>query len=215
MIRALYLTLCLFIAGCGTTYTVSVNSLAADIPLPPESTCFLESAMPGVNERDLLFREVAHMLEPALAFQGLTVTDDLSTASIVVRIAYAEGSPIVTWETESMTVQKPVYIRANNKTKVEYVSVEEQRLVSRTSYNASLLVDAYLKEPNNLPGDPLWKTAVTCSGPENDLQTLLKTMAPVLSNTLGARNSRVRNFEVYVEDNGAVTVDEVLPGRWW
>ncbi len=170
--------------------------------------------MPGTVEQDLLFREVGNMLQPALAFHGINLTDD-ANAPCVIRLSYWQNAPELTLEETTVTVQKPVLLHDGKKSRVGYVHVQEPALRTRTTYSAGLMAEAYVKAANGSLGEQMWKTTVTCYGPQNDFRTLLHQMAPALPGALATQSQGLRRFEVYVEDGGATTVKELNSNSWW
>lgn len=207
IIHAALVLMCLFLSGCGVAYTVSVSSLSADVPVAETSPCFLESAMPDMTEDDLLFREVARMLRPAFAAKGLAVTEERAAARSLVRVAFRKEQPQIRLETGTVQRSKPVVVRDGKKERIEYVTVEEPTLSTRTIYSAVLRVEAFAVTQEGM-GRQIWRTEATCAGPVDDLATLLERMAPVLPGLLGGQSRGLRRFEVCVDDNGKISVDE-------
>lgn len=207
--------LAVLLSGCGSYYTVSVDSLRDDGLAAGADAYFLEPGDESVSEDDLLFREIARMLEPAFLAQGYRVVSDRSQARGIARISYWEEEPITTLETGTTQRSVPVVVRdKKNRKHVEYVSVDEPTVTTRTIYTAKLLIETYASKQGGT-GKQIWRTSVACSGSAEDFRTLLASMAPVLPRILGTQTYGVRKFEVFVEDSGKISVDEIGSGRWW
>lgn len=200
----------LLLSGCGSYYTVSVDSLREDGFAADATACFLEPGNEGVSEDDLLFREVVRTLEPAFLAQGYTVVSRRSEAQSIARITYWEEEPYTTLETETIRRTEPVVLRDGKKERVEYITVEEPTVSTRTVYTMRLLV-----ETRRCDGKQIWRTFVSCSGSAGGFRTLLASMAPVLPRTLGTRTNGTRTFEVFMEDGGKLSVEEIREGTWW
>ncbi len=204
--------LCALLSGCGSYYTVSVDSLRDDGLAAGADAYFLEPGNEGVSEDDLLFREIARTLEPAFLTQGYTVVSDRSQAKGIARISYWEEEPITTLESGTTRRSVPVVVRdKRNKSHVEYVDVEEPTITTRTTYTAKLLIEAYASKRGGT-GKQIWRTSVACSGDAGDFRTLFMGMTPVLPRILGTQTYGVRKFEVFVEDGGKVSVEEIRGG---
>ena len=197
----------LLLSGCGSYYTVSVDSLRDDGLAVEAAACFLEPDNEGVSEDDLLFREVARTLEPAFLAQGYAVVSKRSEAQSIARITYWEEEPRTTLETATIRRTEPVILRDGKKERVEYITVEEPTVSMRTVYTVRLLV-----ETRRCDGKQIWRTFVSCSGSVGDFRTLLASMAPLLPRTLGTRTNGIRTFEVFVEDGGKLSVEEIREG---
>ena len=194
----------LLLSGCGSYYTVSVDSLRDDELAAEAATCFLEPGNQGGSEDDLLFREVARTLEPAFRAQGYTVVSKRAEAQSIARITYWEEEPRTTLETTTIRRTEPVILRDGKKERVEYISVEEPSVSMRTVYTVKLLVEA-----RRCDGKQIWRTLVSGSGSVGDFRTLLASMVPVLPRTLGTRTNGLRIFEVCVEDGSNISVEEI------
>ncbi len=209
MRRTLYWVCLVFLtvllSGCGTYYTVSVDSLRDDRAAAGVRSFFPEPADKHVSADDLQFREVVQMLEPAFLAQGCTLENNRSRADGVARISFWEEEPRVTMETRTVSRSQPVILRDGKKERVEYIRVEEPTLETHTTYTAKLLVEAFAPPRS---GKQIWRTLVTCSSSSGTLRTLLDAMRPVLPGILGTRTQRIRTFEVCIEDDGTVSVKE-------
>ncbi len=193
----------LLLSGCGTYYTVSVDSLRDDAQ-PDKGSYFLEPGDEAVRPDDLLFREAAQQIGQALVMQGKRVVDKRSEAQNIARISYWEGTPETRVDYGTRTTSVPVTTRHHGKYHTEYVYVEEPTVTTYTVYSAGMLIEAYTLAKDK--ETPLWRTSVRCSGPEDDFRGLLAIMTPVLSSQLGEQTMGTRRFEVFVEDNGKISV---------
>ncbi len=200
--------MCMLLSGCGTYYTVSVDSLRSDGYESHQGKYYLEPGNENVGEDDLLFRTVAKQLEPAFAIHGYNVVSSRSEAQNIARISYWEEEPQVTVQTGTRTTSQPVILRDGKKERVEYVQVEEPTLTTVTTYTAGMLIEAYEKSAKGKAGKPIWRTSATCSAGHDDFRDLLARMTPVLSRMLGTHTPGRLQFEVFVEDKGQVTVTE-------
>lgn len=200
--------LTLLLPGCGTYYNVTVDSLRADEADPAGTYC-LTPGNETIREDDLLFRDVAGRLEPAFVHRGFRVVDDCAQAQNIAAISYQLNEPDVRVSTGTRFVSKPVVLWDGRKNHVEYVSVEEPTVTTTTTYSASIIVEAYRLDRGgkSREGQPLWRTEATCaSGSISDFRNLLAGMVPVLSESLGGRTQGAEGYEVYIEDNGKVSV---------
>lgn len=203
------LLLCLTLSGCGTYYTVTIDSLRAEQADDHKGTCFLESGMAGVEDDDLFFQEICRMIAPAFWARGYTIVHARAEAQSVVSVSYEENEPAVTMEQGTEYRKIPVILRNGRKDRVEYVTVEKPTVTVRTTYSARMLLNARVASATG-KGASLWRTEVTCSSDTTtDMRTLLINTLPVLQNSLGRRTDGVRKYDVFVDDNGKVTVDEL------
>lgn len=201
------------LSGCGTYYRVSVDSLNADPAQTQQRTYCLLPGNDGVGEDDLLFRDIARTLTPAFTAQGFDVVlpGDASGATrascMEARIEYWEEEPQTTLQEETVRRSHPVRVRdGKHKDRIEYVTIEEPVLKVHTNYRATLLITAMAPKDEKRQ---LWRTSVTCSGPVDSFRTLLQAMIPALKLTLGKQSSRERFFEVFVSDDGDISIDEL------
>lgn len=207
--RYCIIALCLFLAGCGTHYRVTVDSLQGELPDPQANTYCLLPGNTGVEQDDLLFRDVARTLVPAFTARGYRVVEQCAEAGHIARIAYWEEQPRTIVRTGTVRRTKPVRVRDGRyRTRIEYISVEEPTISTSTTYGASLLITAFSQLPSG-EGKQVWRTSVTCFGAEGSFRTLLKGVIPVLESTLGTRTEGDRQFDVLVNDKGETSLDEI------
>lgn len=107
-----------FVAGCGTTYTVKVDSLAK--PNAQEAVSYeIQNKNPMVSEDSLRYKEAKDYVKTALSGRGLYEAPDKVKADIVVDLDYGIKPP----ESRRETVSEPVYITIPGQIRTERVQV--------------------------------------------------------------------------------------------
>ena len=209
----LFLALSLFVSllsGCGTYYNVSIDSLC-DTEVSDLGTYVIRPEDQQLSEDDLFFKEIAHMLDPAFGSRGYKVVSDVAEADRIALVEWWEGEPEVTVETRTERRSVPVITR---KGKVEYIWVDEPQLSTSTRYSAYMLIKGFALTKDGKIGQQIWRTAVRCSSGVNDFRSMLRYMMVPLSGTLGTRTGSARTFEIFVGDDGKVSVSENT-NSWW
>lgn len=208
LLHPFVLLLCLLLQGCGTYYTVSVDSLRDDKLAADVASYYMEPGNEGTSEDDLLFKDVVQTLTPAFAARGYTVLSERSEAEGIARVFYQEDEPSTRLKTSTVTRKYPVMVRDRFGRRVEYVRVDEPRVTPYLVYGAQLRVEAYARNGKGV-GKQLWRTSVVCTSEVPDFRAMLSSMVPVLQTTLSVRTEGKKHFEVFIDDKGKVTTSEI------
>ncbi|MSU49746.1 MAG: hypothetical protein EXS37_11790 [Opitutus sp.] len=108
----------LLLAGCGTTHTVKVDSLAK--PNAENAISYeIKNRNPLVADDSLRYKEAAGMVKTALSGKGLYEAPPNTKPDIVVDLDYGVGPPQMKRE----TVSEPVYITIPGQIRTERVQV--------------------------------------------------------------------------------------------
>lgn len=211
--------LCMVLAGCGTTYRVSVDTLRAP-DIPPEyiaaPLCFVPGNVATAPD-DLLFLDVTSMLRPVFEAHQYTVLDAPDTpdpqgklgkpdreAALRVRVSYSEGEPVTVVTTGVQYRQQPVFYRGRTR----YVTVEEPTINTYTTYNAQMLLEAFANTPQGAPGRQLWRIALKSSSADDNFRQLLSSMMPALNEALSAPGAGLQRYDVTRRDKGQASVQQ-------
>ncbi|WP_295640912.1 hypothetical protein [uncultured Mailhella sp.] len=207
-VMRLFLLLCaLLLTGCGTYYNVSVDSLR-DAQQPSGTVYFMQPGNEGVSESDLLFREVVRQITPAFRARGYAVVDDIKNADNVAVVSYWMDEPRVHIDTDTITRTHPVVVGRGRYRHVEYVYVDEPVVTSTTIYTANLLIEAYVLTPDKKQDRQIWRTSLRCSSGNEDFRTLMFSMAQVLPGVMGTQSNGLRQFEVFLGNDGEIEVTD-------
>ncbi len=211
-VMRLFLLLCaLLLTGCGTYYNVSVDSLR-DTEQPSGTVYIMRPGNEGVSESDLLFREVVRQITPAFRARGYAVVDDLKNADNVAVVSYWMDEPRVHVDTDTVTRSYPVMVGRGKYRHVEYVHVDEPVVTSTTIYTANLLLEAYALTPDKKQDRQIWRTSLRCSSGNEDFRTLIFSMAQVLPGVMGTQSNGLRQFEVFLGNDGEIEVKDRAEG---
>lgn len=200
----LVLSLVGLLSGCGNYYTVNVDSLC-DTEISDRGTYIIRPEDEQMREDDLFFKDVVNMIQPAFSARGYRVVSDEAQADRIALVEWWEGEPEITVETRTERRSVPVVTR---KGKVEYIWIDEPDISTRTVYSAHMLIKGLALNKDGKPGQQIWRTAVRCTSGINNFRGMLRYMAIPLSGTLGTRTDSVRTFEVFVGDDGKISVSE-------
>lgn len=211
-VMRLFLLLCaLLLTGCGTYYNVSVDSLR-DTEQPSGTVYIMRPGNEGVSESDLLFREVVRQITPAFRARGYAVVDDMKNADNVAVVSYWMDEPRVHVDTDTVTRSYPVMVGRGKYRHVEYVHVDEPVVTSTTIYTANLLLEAYALTPDKKQDRQIWRTSLRCSSGNEDFRTLIFSMAQVLPGVMGTQSNGLRQFEVFLGNDGEIEVKDRAEG---
>ena len=205
VLRLLLLFAVLLLSGCGTTYTVSVDSLRDTQP-PSGNVYSVSPGNEGVSESDLLFKEVVRKVAPAFRARGYVIAEQGQQADNAAVISYWMDEPRVHIDTSTVTRSYPVVVGRGRYRHVEYVYVDEPVVNSTTIYSANLLIEAYALTPEGTKGRQIWRTSLRCSGLTEDFRTLLFSMVQVLPKVMGTQSNGLRHYEVFLGDDGEIEV---------
>ena len=207
-VMRLFLLLCArLLTGGGTYYNVSVDSLR-DAQQPSGTVYFMQPGNEGVSESDLLFREVVRQITPAFRARGYAVVDDRKNADNVAVVSYWMDEPRVHIDTDTITRTHPVVVGRGRYRHVEYVYVDEPVVTSTTIYTANLLIEAYVLTPDKKQDRQIWRTSLRCSSGNEDFRTLMFSMAQVLPGVMGTQSNGLRQFEVFLGNDGEIEVTD-------
>ena len=195
----------LLLAGCGSYYHVSVDSLR-DVQQPSGTRYLLVPGNEGVEESDLLFREVVRQMTPAFQSKGYSIVENEKDADNVAKVSYWMEEPRVRIDTSTVTRSYPVVVGRGKYRHVEYVYVDEPVVSSTTVYSANLLIEAYEGSSKQPLGRQVWRTALRCSGGTEDFRTLLFSITRVLPSVLGTESRGMQQYQVFLGEDGEIEV---------
>lgn len=207
VLRLLLLLSAFLLAGCGTYYNVSVDSLR-DTQQPSGNVYVMRPGNEGVSESDLLFREVVRQITPAFRARGYNIVDDIRQADNVAVVSYWMDEPRVHIGTDTITRAQPVVVGYGRYRHIEYVYVDEPVVTSTTIYTANLLVEAYTLTADKKQDRQIWRTSLRCSSGNEDFHTLMFSMAQVLPGVMGTQSNGLRQFEVFLGNDGEIEVTD-------
>jgi len=198
----------LFLAGCTTTHTVKVDSLAK--PKAEESISYeIKNRNPLVADDSLRFKEAASLVKTALSGKGLYEAPPNTKPDMVVDLDYGVGPPQMRRE----TVSEPVYITIPGQIRTERVQVgtdSQGRPIYQTitvqdppttefagfrEYQITIVVyEKYLKlsarensEPQEgRPQQEIWTVDVTSEGESRDIRRNLPVLVAASIDYIGA-----------------------------
>ncbi len=205
LFRLLLLFSALLLAGCGSYYHVSVDSLR-DVQQPAGTRYLLVPGNEGVEESDLLFREVVRLVTPAFQAKGYTIVTDENAADNIAKISYWMEDPRVRIDTSTVTRSYPVVVGRGPYRHVEYVYVDEPVVSSTTIYSANLLLEGYEGASKQPLGRQVWRTALRCSAGTEDFRTLLFSITRVLPSVLGTESRGMQQYQVFLGEDGEIEV---------
>lgn len=208
ILRLLLLFAALLLAGCGTTYTVSVDSLRDTQP-PSGNVYSVSPGNEGVSDSDLLFREVVRQVTPAFRARGYVVAENGQRADNAAVISYWMDEPRVHIDTSTVTRSYPVIVGHGKYRHVEYMYVDEPVVNSTTVYSANLLIEAYALNADGSKGRQIWRTSLRCSGLTEDFRTLLFNMVQVLPKVMGTQSNGLKQYEVFISEDGEIEVTDM------
>lgn len=198
----------LILAGCTTTHTVKVDSLAK--PKAEESISYeIKNRNPLVADDSLRFKEAASLVKTALSGKGLYEAPPNTKPDMVVDLDYGVGPPQMRRE----TVSEPVYITIPGQIRTERVQVgtdSQGRPIYQTitvqdppttefagfrEYQITVTVyEKYLKlsarensEPQEgRPQQEIWTVDVTSEGESRDIRRNLPVLVAASIDYIGA-----------------------------
>ncbi len=198
----------LILAGCTTTHTVKVDSLAK--PKAEEAISYeIKNRNPLVADDSLRFKEAASLVKTALSGKGLYEAPPNTKPDMVVDLDYGVGPPQMRRE----TVSEPVYITIPGQIRTERVQVgtdSQGRPIYQTitvqdppttefagfrEYQITVIVyEKYLKlsaRENSVPqeGRPqqeIWTVDVTSEGESRDIRRNLPVLVAASIDYIGA-----------------------------
>lgn len=214
VLRIFLLLFSFLITGCGSYYTVSVDSLRDDRP-PAGASYVLVPGDERITESDLLFREIATLFSPAFHAKGYTIVPDRSAAHNMAKLSYWMEEPRVETDTTTVTRSYPVEVGRGKYRRIEYIHVQEPVVSTRTIYSVNLLIEAYELHTDKTQGRQIWRTALRCSGGTENFRPLLFSMAQVLPRVLGTKSYGLKRYEVFLGNDGEIEVkDEETDSLW-
>ncbi|MBQ4132757.1 MAG: hypothetical protein IJD04_03355 [Desulfovibrionaceae bacterium] len=205
---ATLLCLFLFLAGCTNSYTVKVDSLS-DFSASSNGPYWIEPGNPQTSPNDLLFREVARLLEPVFAARGYAIAQSRSDARNIARVSYWESPPRTIVETGTEYDYKTF---VDWEGEAHQVYVEEPTITSYTVYTANLRIEGYAGMDKNAV--QIWRTSASTSSLTPDFRTMLARMIPALQGTLGTHTDGMRSFEIQLEDNDKIRIEDTTDSYW-
>ena len=208
ILRLLLLFSTVLLAGCGSYYNVSVDSLR-DTQQPSGTVYVVTPGNEGVSQSDLLFREVLRQITPSFRSRGYTIVDDITKADNVAVISYWMEDPRVHIDTDTITRSHPVLVGRGKYQRIEYVYVDEPVVTSTTIYTANLLLEAYTLTADKKQDRQIWRTALRCSSDTEDFHTLLFSMVQVLPSVLGTQSNGLKQYEVFLGNDGEIEVTDM------
>ena len=211
VLRLLLLFAAFFLTGCGTYYNVSVDSMR-DIQQPSGSVYVVQPGTESVDPSDLLYREVVRQITPAFRSRGYTIVEDIQKADNIAFVSYWMDEPRVHISTDTITRTHPVVVGRGKYRRIEYVYVDEPVVTSTTIYTANLLIEAYTLTDKKKKNRQIWKTTLRCSSGTEDFHTLLFSMAQVLPSVMGTQSNGLRQYEVFLGNDGEIEVKDAADG---
>ncbi len=127
-------TLSLLFSGCATSHWVRVDALSEQPGRTGSGQTYqLASAMEGVKESDLFFKELARFLKPVMANQRFYPVEEGQQADLLIEVDAHISEPMT--ETESYT--EPVYYETGGYYRTVRVPVvDKDGKVVRFAYNS-------------------------------------------------------------------------------
>lgn len=211
VLRLLLLFSAFLIAGCGSYYNVSVDSLR-DAQQPAGTIYVVQPGNDGVSQSDLLFREVLRQITPSFQARGYSIVDDIKKADNVTVVSYWMEEPRVHIATDTITRSYPVMVGRGRYQRIEYVYVDEPVVTSTTVYTANLLLEAYSLTADKQRDRQIWRTALRCSSGTEDFHTLLFSMVQVLPSVLSTQSNGLKRYEVFLGNDGEIQVSDQSEG---
>lgn len=213
MKKLLCIVLLLFamaLSGCGTHYAVSVDSLCDSQP-PSGPNCLLVPGNEGVTDKDLVFREIASLVAPAIKAKGWNVILNRDAAQTLVKVHWWQEEPRTVTDVTYVTRSYPVYVRRGRYRHVEYVYYDDPVVTTYTVYTANLLLEGWELDKGRETGRQVWRTALRSSGVSDDLRGRIFTMVQVLPLVLGTGSGGLQRYTVVLDD-GEVRIRHEGPG---
>lgn len=214
VLRLLLLFAALLLAGCGTTYSVSVDSLR-DAQQPSGNRYLASPGNEGVSDSDLLFREVVRQITPAFRAKGYELVEAGQDSDNTAVISYWNDEPRVLVDTTTIPRSYPVVVGRGKYRRIEYVYVDEPVVTSTTIYSANLLIEAYALNADGSRGRQIWRTSLRCSGGTEDFRTLLFSMVQVLPRVMATQSNGLRHYEVFLGQDGEIEVTDMAERSLW
>lgn len=211
IVRLLLLFSVFLLAGCGTHYNVTVDSLR-DMQQPSGTVYVAQPGNEGISSTDLLFREVVRQITPSFRAKGYSLVDNMKDADNVAVVTYWMDEPRVHISTDTVTRSYPVVVGRGRYRHVEYVYVDEPVVSSRTIYTANLLIEAYSLTQDKKQDRQIWRTSLRCSSGNEDFRTLLFSMVQVLPTVMATQSNGLRHYEVFIGEDGEIEVRDMADG---
>lgn len=208
LLRLTLILFCLLITGCGTHYSVSVDSLCDSQP-PSGPNCLLVPGDENMSERDLLFKEMTALVAPAFHAKGWNIVLNRDSAQTLVKISWKQEEPRTVTDITYVTRSQPVYVGHGRHRHVEYIYYDEPVVTSYTVFTVDLLLEGWELDKGKETGRQVWRTALRSSGLNNELRTRICGMVQVLPLVLGTESGGPQNYtvilngdEVKIKHNG-------------
>jgi len=178
----------------GYGFPVKVDAIADPGSLSKGKTYLVTSAMQGINDNDLQFKEFARYIANALSSKGFMRTDNPENADLLIRLAYGIGEP----QTSSKTVVTS-YGYSYPAGWMWFTVPPMTETVEKTEYTKTLVLEAYdLKNPKQQA--QLWKTTAKTIGPQDDLRIMLAYVIAASAEYFGTNQGRQINVHINGDD---------------
>lgn len=209
--------LALFLGGCATTHTVTVNAIAH--PEKPSGTSYrVVTRGGGGTEGNLRDEEVVRYVKTALSGRGLYEAPNPEMAEMVVEVDYGVEPP----RTKFQQTSSPVYVRTgggitttvipvvgpNGQVTYRRIAVYEpprselvgfdDRVVPVTVYEKYLRISARENRPysEDDPPQELWSVHVSNEDESRDIRARLPILASAAIDFIGVNTERDKNLRV-------------------
>ena len=206
LILGVFSIFALLICGCATTtapyvaprsyYTVEVDSIVDAGAYLRGKTYTISSAMKGVSDNDLQFKEFARYIENALSQKGYKRVGSKESADLLIRLAYGIGSPKTEISTRTYTTSGG-YSYPVLWTWIHVPPTTETEKISITTYMRFLILEAYDSKDMR---SQLWKTTLKSEGTTSDLRIALPHMIAGAIPYFGTNTGKKLTTAIYVND---------------
>lgn len=212
LISGVFTIFVLLLTACATTpapaparpyYGVEVDSLSDPGADLRGKTYIISSAMKGVSDNDLQFREFARYVANALSQKGYKRTDSKENADLLIRLAYGIGSPKTETSTNTYTTSGG-YSYQVGWTWIHVPPTTETVTTSSTTYARFLILEAYDSKNHS----QLWKTTLKSEGRVGDLRISLPYIITGGSPYFGTNTGQKLNVRAYVDDPAVIQIKE-------
>lgn len=211
LFRFTLLILCIFLPGCGTYYAVSIDSQIGTAT-PSGPNCLLVSGTEGVGENDPIFLELARLTAPALRANGYEPILTRDAAQSLIKLSSWQEEPRTFTDISYVTRSYPVEVGWGRHRHLDFVYVDEPVITTGTIHTANLLLEAYELDKGKETGRLLWRTALRSAGENADYRVRLFCMAQVLPQVLGTQSGGSQRYDVFLGNDGKITVEHLGMG---
>ncbi len=215
-----FLGLSLITVGCTNRISVVVDAISSDADNAVGKRYVLTSAMEGVDNKDLFFREFSRYFEYVLQKEGYTKADSKQNADIEIFFGYGISDGI----TDISTFSWPVYDTVGGEsisitetstdssgkptttTRVIYIPPRITRVGTTfesrtyTTFNRTAILEARKISVDGGSGDALWKILISSVGASNHIREVMPYLAVASAGFIG-KNTRKKRVFVVEHDN--------------